>query len=181
MKPALRVVLLVLGVVILLTPASFGVPEPSPDPWAPIRYLLGEWEGADIGKEDSSRIVQEYRFALGGKFVRSATHAEFDPAEAGVEPEVHEDVGYLSFDADRGLIIFRQFHSEGFVNTYALERATEDSLIFVSESTEGSSGSRVRLRYWLSGADEFVQELDLAPPERSYFTYKRMKMVRSSE
>ena len=172
--------MLSLGVVVLLTSAGLAESKPDGDPWAPVRPLLGTWMGVELGKEDSSRVRQDYEFAFGGTFVRGATYAEFDPAEAGAKTEVHEDVGYLSFDPARQQIVFRQFHSEGFVNTYVLERTTGDSLVFVSESTEGSGGSRVRVRYWLAGPDEYVQELDLAPPESSYFTYKQMKMVRSA-
>jgi hypothetical protein len=115
---------------------------------------------------------------MGDKFARSTTSAAFDPSEPGEEGDVHQDIGMFSYDPERDLLLLREFMSEGYVVTYVLARATADSLVWVSESSEGAGGYGARLRYSLVGPDEHLEELDLAPPGKAFFTCHRMKMTR---
>jgi hypothetical protein len=160
----------------MLTPVTLRAEEAEPDPWEPIRPLLGRWEGATVGKESLSKVVHEYEFVLNGRFIRSTTQAKFESIEEGVEPEIHEDIGYFSFDSERGSIILRQFLSEGYVNTYVLEHASADSLVLVTEHTEGAGGYGARLRLLFSGPEEYVEKLDLLPPGKDYFTCQNIRM-----
>lgn len=155
--------------------------EPDSDVWAPIRPLLGTWHGSEVGNESGSHIERTYELIMGEKFARSTTLAAFDPTEPDAEGDVHQDIGLFSHDPDRDVLLLREFMSEGYVVTYVLARATPESLVWVSESSEGAGGYGARLRYSLLGPDEHMEELDLAPPGKSYFTCHRMKMVRVSE
>ena len=48
------------------------------------------------------------------------------------------DKGFISFDATRNLIVFRQFNIEGYVNRYVLDDSlsNELQLVFVTEAIE---------------------------------------------
>ncbi len=94
--------------------------------------------------------------------------------------EVHEDVGYFNHDPDRDLIVFRQFLSEGYVNTYTLAPAEEpgDSLVLTSESTESAGGMQARLTIRLPAPDSYEMLLDLASPGKEFFTCQRLSMKR---
>ncbi len=166
---------------VMLTPATCYAQETASDPWEPLRPLLGRWEGAAVGKEDLSKVVEEYEFVLNDKFIRVVSHAKFESTEEGVEPEIHEDVGYFSFDPERESIVFRQFVTEGHVNTYVLASASADSLVLVTEHTEGAGGYGVRLRYLFSGPGEYVEKLDLLPPGKDYFTCLSIRMRKVEE
>lgn len=54
------------------------------------------------------------------------------PAIQNPEGEIHEDYGIISSDEARKVFVFRQFHSEGFVNQYILNDSLSNNktLIF---------------------------------------------------
>ena len=147
------------------------------DKWKPIRFLLGEWKGEGEG----SNVVHTYKFVLEDRFIHSRTRAEFEPKEGEEKGEVHEDWGFFSYDSDRDKIIFRQFLSEGFVNTYVLEQDEPGGkkLIFNSENTESSGGMLARLTIEILNANEYRMLLDLAQPGKEFFTCQTISMKRA--
>lgn len=144
------------------------------DKWRPIRFLLGEWRGEESG----SKVEHIYKFILQDKFIHSRTRAEFEPKEGEEEGEVHEDWGFFSYDSDREKIIFRQFLSEGFVNTYILEPIEPGGkkLIFNSESTESAGGMMARLTIEVVTENEYRMLLDLASPGKEFFNCQTITM-----
>ena len=103
-----------------------------------------------------------------------------EPKEGEEKGEVHEDWGFFSYDSDREKIVFRQFLSEGFVNTYVLEPIEPGGkkLIFNSESTEGAGGMRARLTIELLNENEYRMSLDLASPGKDFFNCQTISMSR---
>jgi hypothetical protein len=92
----------------------------------------------------------------------------------------HEDWGFFSFDPERGAIIFRQFHSEGYVNVYVLEDpdAPGDTWVFKSERTEGAQGMRARLRWKVHPPNEYEVILELAPVGEGFKPCQQVHMRR---
>jgi hypothetical protein len=90
---------------------------------------------------------------------------------------VHEDRGFISYDAGRKVFVFRQFHREGFVNTYA---APPDGrpLVFTSEAIENiPPGWRARETYRFEGAD-LVEVFELAEPGQDFAVYSEARLQR---
>ncbi len=102
------------------------------------------------------------------------------PKEDGTPGEIHEDWGFFSFDSDREKIVFRQFLSEGFVNTYVLGDAEPGAgvLVFTSESTEGAGGMAARLTFTFDGMNAYRLVLELAPPGKDFFACQTLMMLR---
>jgi len=163
----------------LTIPANAEEPEAA-DPWAPVRVLLGEWQGVGVGFGGESLVRHTYEFVIQGHFIQSTTVSKFQPKKDGTPAEIHEDWGFLSYDSDRGKIVFRQFLSEGFVNTYLLEDPAPGSedLIFTSEHTEGAGGMAARLTFSFDGIDAFRLVLDLASPGKDFFACQTLDMKR---
>jgi len=143
----------------------------------PVRFLLGTWEGFG---ENGSRVSHNHEFVLQDKFIRSKTRSVSEPETADSMGEIHEDVGYFSFDPARNTIIFRQFLSEGFVNTYILEpsESPADPLVFTSERCEGAGNMRARLIIRLLSDDEYKMILELASPGEPFTPCQTLRMVR---
>lgn len=58
---------------------------------------------------------------------------------------------------------FRQFHVEGFVNTYRITVASGNKVVFYSEAFENFSNLwRARETYEFFGAEEFIETFELA-------------------
>jgi hypothetical protein len=152
--------------------------ENTENPWQPILFFLGKWEGT--GERGNSSVEHTYEYILQDKFIHTKTKAVFKPKEGEKTAEIHEDWGIFSYDPAREKLILRQFLTEGFVNTYVLEEVGTQGkiLIFATESTEGAGGTQARLQYEILNEDEYSLVLELAPPGKEFFECSRMRMKR---
>lgn len=115
-------------------------------------------------------------FVLVVMLTPSGLHGGEGDETAGVQ----EEVGYFSYDADRSLLVLRQFLSEDPVNTYTLQDSGHDAMVFVSEATESAGGMRARLTFRFSGRDRYDLALDLAHPGEDYRTCQLLTMRRAT-
>ena len=69
--------------------------------------------------------------------------------------------------------MFRQFHVEGFVNTYVQDlEAKTGTVVFVSEGIENiPPGYRARETYIFNGPDEVEEVFELAEPSKEFALY----------
>jgi hypothetical protein len=171
-------------VIVFALSAPLAAEEPEgDDSWAPVRVLLGEWQGVGSGFGGESEVSHTYGFVIQDKFISSTTLSKFQPKKDGAAGEVHEDLGFFSFDSDRGRIVFRQFLSEGFVNTYVLEEQEpgKRDLVLTSESTEGAGGMAARLKITFEDDDSYRMVLELAPSGKDFFACQTLDMERVLE
>jgi len=143
------------------------------DPWAPLRAFEGKWEGDTSGKPGKGTTSREYRFELNGKFMFQRDKSQYQPSDPAGKPLLHEDFGVFSYDTSLKKILWRQFHSEGFVNEYALESASEDgkSLEFVTTHIENLPGFRAKKQYRVVSASDIEETFWLAPPGKELAVY----------
>ena len=93
------------------------------------------------------------------------TKAVFEPQEKNPSGEVHEDLGFFSYDQARKKIVLRQFHIEGYVNTYILEKIPErgEAFVFVSEHLENAPPTmKAREVFQLIDENTMEQSFDLS-------------------
>ncbi len=151
------------------------------DPLAPLRVLVGRWSGATRGKPGTGTTEREYSFRLGGHFLWQRDSSVYE-GEGGRPPLVHEDVGMLSYDATAKRIVWRQFHSEGYVNEYVLQPPSPDgkTLEFVTTRIENLPGFRARKVYRVVSPDLIEEVFWLAPPGRPFeeYTVAELKRVK---
>jgi hypothetical protein len=149
------------------------------DIWAPLRPLVGEWEGT--GAAGKSQVEAKYTFVLKETFVEAWHRAVFVPDEKNPEGEVHEDRGFMSYDHHRKTIVYRQFHIEGFVNQYVLDSLSSDgtTFIFVSEAIENApAGTRAREVFSFVTSDQLQTEFHVAWPDQDFQCYSRNELKR---
>jgi len=140
----------------------------------PVMFLLGKWTGEGTGVGGTAHVEHIYEPVIRGNFIQMRTVS----VDSLGQKEIHEDWGFFSFDSDRKELILRQFLSEGFVNTYFLEKSDEKSMVFTSESTESAGGVKARLRFDKIDSENYELELELAPPGKDFFSCRKMKMKR---
>lgn len=156
--------------------------EENPDRWAPFQFLLGSWRGRETGKAGEGRGERTYRLVLDDRYLFSENRSVFEPQEANPEGEVHEDRGYLSYDAAREAFVLRSFHSEGFVNQYVLEERDPagETFVFVAEEMENvPEGWRARLTLRRRGENAFQETFELAAPDSDYEVFLENEWVRA--
>jgi hypothetical protein len=142
------------------------------DPWAGVRRLLGTWEGSGSGFGETAPVRHTWSFVFDGTFLRLETVSGDPGAQRG-------DVGYLSRDTDTGRLVFRQFFSEGYVNTYDVTaEAPGDTVVFAHRETESAGGMGARLVLVFTGPESYEMTLELAAPGKEFAACQTMTMQR---
>jgi hypothetical protein len=152
----------------------------TPDPLQPLAFLIGRWEGTSEGQPGTGVVTREYTRVLNSRFIRAENRSVYKPQEKNPKGEVHDDVGYFSFDKARKRTVFRQFHVEGFVTQYVHDTAETTKLVFISEAIENiPAGYRARETYLVHGPDEFEEIFELAGPGKEFELYSRTRLKRA--
>jgi hypothetical protein len=162
-------------------PAGATVQEKAHDRWAPLRGFLGAWEGTSSGSSGNGTVHREYRLVLGDRFIEVRNRSIYPKQEKNPKGEIHEDVGYVSLDRARKLFVLRQFHVEGFVNTYTASASSVSPgpIVFTTEAIENIPPDwRARETYRFEGPDELVEVFELAEPGKDFTTYSEAHLKR---
>ncbi len=152
-----------------------------PDAWLPVRPLVGAWEGDANGRPGAGKSEREYRFTLNDRYIHVTAKTTYPPQEKNPKGEVHEDVGFISYDKMAHKLVLRQFHVEGFVSQYVLDSISEDgrTLVFVTTAIENiPAGWRGRETYRIVGDDEFIETFALAEPGKDFEVYSETRFRR---
>jgi hypothetical protein len=150
------------------------------DSLARLDFLLGRWEGTQEGQPGTGTVTREYTRELNGRFIRAHNRSVYPAQPKNPKGEVHEDVGYFGLDRSRKLIVFRQFHVEGFVIQYVWDTASTGSrVVMASEAIENiPKGYRARETYVQVSADEFEEIFEMAEPGKDFQVYSRTRLKR---
>jgi hypothetical protein len=175
-----RLACVLLFALVLVTHAFAQTPAASADRWAPVRFLLGSWEGTSTGHSGIATVRREYRFVLRDQFIEERNTSTYASQAANPKGEIHEHISYISHDRARKQLSLRQFHVERFVIQYAQDStASSPNLRFVSEATENTPpGWRARETYIVHGPDEFEEVFELAQTGQPFEVYSRTRLKR---
>lgn len=169
-------------ILILLTSGLVSAqPNTQPDTWKPLKYFVGAWEGTGKGESGESRVEREYKFALNNKFLQVTHRSSYAPQEKNPKGEVHDDLGFFSYDKSRKQFVFRQFHVESFVIQYLVSSISEDgkTIILESESIENvPKGMRSRETFKILNDNEFMETFEISMPGQEYKIYSENRFKR---
>lgn len=148
--------------------------ETAADPFAPLRFLLGDWRGEGTGAPGSSAGAASFRLDLEGKVLVRRSRAD-QPAGKAAPGFHHEDL--MTIFVEAGRLKAHYLDNEGHVIRY-LVAAIPGGVAFTSEP---GPGPRFRLTY-LRKTEELVGlTFELAPPGKpeAFATYLEARMQRS--
>lgn len=170
-----------LTVLLLLSTASFSQTSKQDSIWSPMKFFVGEWTGTSEGQPGKGTYERTYQFILNKKFIEVKNKSTWLPTAQNAKGEVHEDLGYISYDKARKTFVLRQFHIEGFVNQYKLDSLSPDkkTIVFVSESIENiPKGFRAKETYHMISSNEFTETFELAEPNKDFEVYTKATLKR---
>ena len=150
--------------------------------WLPFQPLIGHWTGEGSGESGNGIYERSYQFVLGNNFIEVRNKSTYPPKDAQSIGEIHEDVGYISYDKARKTFILRQFHKEGFVNEYVLDSMSPDgtTIVFITESIENiPAGWKARETYWFRAPDTLEEVFDLAAPGGEFEMYSTASLLKT--
>jgi hypothetical protein len=148
--------------------------DQKPDPWQTVRFLAGNWKArfqANLLWHGS----RSYEFILHDNFIQEMNTSTYPPQEQ-TRPVRHITLALSRYDSTRKTLMLRQFHEEGFVNLYALNKTASGSklLVFESESFENFDNSwKAKENYEIISNQEFIETFELAPPGKAFEVYSR--------
>jgi hypothetical protein len=148
----------------------------------PFEKLIGEWKGAGVGfSNNTSTIESSFQFTLNQQYIEVKNESVFSPTDKNPKEEIHKDWGLISFDKQRKLFVFRQFHIEGFVNQYILNQtiSTPEKLVFESEIIENFvPGGKARWTIIINSENTIETIFDLQMPGKEFACYGTNKLER---
>jgi hypothetical protein len=136
------------------------------DPFAAVRFLVGEWQGEGDGKPGQSGGAATFRFELQGKVLIRRSHADY-PAANSRPASHHEDL--MTLFVERGQLKALFLDNEEHVIRYEVGMMPE-GVIFTSEP---GPGPRFRLTYLRKSEALVTLRFEIAPPGKpeAFSTY----------
>jgi hypothetical protein len=154
-------------------------PVESPDPWAALEMLDGNWEGAIDGKLGTGRGFRRCERLMGDRYLVCRHSSIRLPQEKSPKGDQHEELIVFSYDREREIIVQREFMSEGVVvqSTCTTEGMT---VTCHSEAVESGTGIRSRLELEFADRYRFTEEYWLAWPGKDFEHYFTNLWTRST-
>ena len=79
--------------------------------WLPMKYFVGEWHGNSEGEPGQGKYDRTYSWVLNKRFIEIKNTSTYPPsAQNNNKGEVHNDIGYISYDNGRKTFVLRHFH-----------------------------------------------------------------------
>jgi hypothetical protein len=149
MRPAL--------LALLLAAPLCAQPAPKADPFAPVRFLVGEWRGEGDGQPGQAMGAASFRFELEGRALVRRSHADY-PAANGRPAAHHEDL--LTCFTEGGQLKALYLDNEEHVIRYLVT----DVVGGVAFTSEPAPGPRFRLTYLRKAEALVTVRFEIAPP-----------------
>jgi hypothetical protein len=149
--------------------------------WLLLKPFVGEWKGEGGGQPGKGKYERSYQFILNKRFIEIRNKSTYEPTTQHPNGEVHEDIGYFSYDNGRKTLMLRQFHVESFVIQYRIDSISLDkkTIVFISESIENiPSRYRAKETYRLVSDNEIEETFEIAEPNKNFDVYSKVKLVR---
>lgn len=159
----------------------FGQTSKKDSTWLPLKSFIGQWAGEGGGEPGQGKYERTYQFILSKNFIEIKNKSTYPPSDKNPKGEVHEDIGYFSYDKSIKKFKLRQFHIESFVTEYVLDSISTDSktLVFTSLALENlPKGLKARETYQLINDNEIIETFEIAEPNKDFQVYSKVKLVR---
>lgn len=149
--------------------------------WLILKPFVGEWKGEGSGKPGIGKYERSYKFILNKRFIEIRNKSTYEPTTQHPDGELHEDIGYFSYDNGRKTFMLRQFHVEGFVIRFRIDSISPDkkTIVFISESIENiPSGYRAKETYRIISDNEIEETFEIAEPNKEFDVYSKVTLIR---
>jgi hypothetical protein len=158
----------------------YTIPLPPQPDFSELDWLIGEWRGKTTGRGSAGEVHFLAGFDLGKRFVVMRGEVSL-PATKSAPASQESWLGILSASPEESRYILRTFSSTGFI---ALYRVTVEG----PEIRFNPEGGEMPPPGWLfrrliqrTGIDEFIEDVQAAPPGKPFFDYYTAKLNRVQE
>lgn len=168
--------------IILITALLIAVTIQAQTGLSRFEMLAGKWEGNGEGFGNAkSKITAEYAWLMNKQYMEIKHRSVFEPTQQNQEGEIHEDIGIISFDKAENAVVFRQYHTEGYMNEYILNDSlsTSDVLVFETREIENFvPGGKARFTIKILSDHELETVFDVGFPGREMACFGTNRLVK---
>jgi hypothetical protein len=174
-----------IGLIFLFLPYfSFTQATKKDSLWFVLKPFIGTWVGKGEGEPGKGHYERSYQFILNKNFIEIKNKSTYPPTTNHPKGEVHEDIGYFSYDKAKKKFKLRQFHIESFVNTFVIDSISDDkkTIVFISKDIENiPKGYRAKETYRLLNDNEIEETFEIAEPAKDFKVYTKVRLIRQRQ
>ena len=159
------------------TPTIYQIPLPPKPDFSAMDWLVGEWTGTTSGRSAQGEIRLSVSYELDNQVMLLRGEAAFQATKTS--PAVKESwMGVLTSDRGAAGFLLRTFSSTGFITRYRVTVEGPETRINPEGGEQPPPGWLFRTVIKRTGPQEFVETVQAAPPNKSFFDYYTAKLNR---
>jgi len=167
----------VLGIAAGLAAAQ--VAKPASDPWASVRFLIGQWEGVGSGAPGQASGGTAFALELNANILVRKNWSNFPPKPGETKGLNHEDLMIVYPSGEAAGLRAIYFDMEGHVIQYTLViPASPNAAVFESDAAQ--KGPRYRLTYSLAADGTLKNTFSIAMPGQDFKEYMTGSLKKKS-
>ncbi len=159
------------------TPTIYQIPLPSKPDFSAIDWLVGEW----TGRTADQRVPGEIRLSVSYELDKQVMFLRGEVALQATKtsPALKESwMGILTSDRAAAGFLLRMFSNTGFITRYRVTVEGPETRINPEGGEQPPPGWLFRTVIERTNPQEFVETVQAAPPNKSFFDYYTAKLNR---
>jgi hypothetical protein len=158
-------------------PTIYQIPLPPKPDFSPVDWLVGEWTGKTTDRTAQGEIHLSVSYELDKQVMLLRGEASFQATNTS--PAMKESwLGVLTTDRVAGSFLLRTFSSTGFITRYRVSVEGPETHINPEGGEQPPPGWLFRTVIRRTDTQEFVETVQAAPPDKSFFDYYTAKLSR---
>ena len=158
-------------------PTIYQIPLPPKQDFSAVDWLVGEWTGKTTDRRAQGEIRLSVTYELDKQVMLLRGEAPFQATKTS--PAMKETwLGVLTPDRGAGGFLLRAFSSTGFITRYRVTVEGPETHINPEGGEQPPPGWLFRTVIKRTDPQEFVETVQAAPPDKSFFDYYTAKLSR---
>jgi len=158
-------------------PTVYQIPLPAKPDFSTVDWLVGEWTGQTTDQKTRGEIRLSVSYELDKQVMLVRGEASFQATKT--YPATKETwLGVLTSDRGTGSFLLRTFSSTGFITRYRVTVAGPETRINPEGGELPPPGWLFRTVIKRTDPQEFIETVQAAPPNKSFFDYYTAKLSR---
>jgi len=159
------------------SPTTYQIPLPERPDFSAVDWLVGDWTGNTIDQRTQGELHLSVSYQLDKHVILFRGDTTLQTTKNS-QPTKESWLGILTPDRRGGGFLLREFSSTGFITRYRLTVDGPETHINPEGGDQPPPGWLFRTVLKRTNPQEFVETVQVAPPNKSFFDYYTAKLDR---
>ena len=159
------------------SPTIYQIPLPERPDFSPVDWLVGDWSGRTTDQRTQGELHLSVSYQLDKHVILFRGDTTLQATKTS-QPTKESWLGVLTQDRRAGGFLLREFSSTGFITRYRLTVEGPETHINPEGGDQPPPGWLFRTVIKRTNPQEFVETVQVAPPNKSFFDYYTAKLNR---